>query len=128
MHCSVSLNFSMLESLRQSGWFVEGKYHCTQFNIDAILVKCRSQYHNTGKYHHTQPTVSQPGMSNIIARVSFLVFLHYLANINDIIIHFILLFRMCCGIRILSPFLPATQFISIKNLNCPKNAESHAQT
>ena len=34
----------------------------------------------------------------------------------------ILLFHMCFGIRILSPFHLAIQKVSIQNLNCPKNA------
>ena len=38
------------------------------------------------------------------------------------------LVHMCFGIRISSPFHPATQIISILNLNCPKNAETHART
>ena len=36
----------------------------------------------------------------------------------------ILLFHMCFGIRILSPFHLATQIVSIQNLDCYKNAES----
>ena len=34
----------------------------------------------------------------------------------------ILLFHMCFGIRISSPFHLAIQKVSIQNLNCPKNA------
>ena len=34
----------------------------------------------------------------------------------------ILVFHMCFGIRILSPFHLAIQKVSIQNLNCPKNA------
>ena len=34
----------------------------------------------------------------------------------------ILLFQMCFGIRILSPFHIATQTMPIQNINCPKNA------
>ena len=36
----------------------------------------------------------------------------------------ILLFHMCFGIRILSPFHLAIQKVSIQNLNCPKNAKN----
>ena len=36
----------------------------------------------------------------------------------------ILLFHMCFGIRILSPFHLATQIVSIQNLHCPKNAKN----
>ena len=40
----------------------------------------------------------------------------------------ILPFHMCFEIRILRPFHLATQIISIQNINCPKNAETHAHT
>ena len=40
----------------------------------------------------------------------------------------ILLFHMCFGIRISSPFHLATQMIPIQNLNCPKNAKNDART
>ena len=40
----------------------------------------------------------------------------------------ILLFHVCFGIRILRPFHLVTQIISIQNINCPKNAETHAHT
>ena len=36
----------------------------------------------------------------------------------------ILLFYMCFGIRISSPFHLATQIVSIRNLKCPKNAKN----
>ena len=36
----------------------------------------------------------------------------------------IVLFHMCFGIRILSPFQLAIQKVSIQNLNCPKNAKN----
>ena len=36
----------------------------------------------------------------------------------------ILLFHMCFGIRILSPFHLAIQKVSIQNINCPKNAKN----
>ena len=46
---------------------------------------------------------------------------------NDFLSYFssrgrILLFHMCFRIRILSPFHPAIQKVSIQNLNCPKKA------
>ena len=40
----------------------------------------------------------------------------------------ILLFHMCFGIRISSPFRLATQIVSIQNLNYPKNAKNAAKT
>ena len=40
----------------------------------------------------------------------------------------ILLFHMCFGIRILSPFHLATQIIYIQNLNCSKMQKTHVQT
>ena len=47
----------------------------------------------------------------------FLDFLSYFSSRGRI-----LLFHMCFGIRILSPFHLAIQKVSIQNLNCPKNA------
>ena len=47
----------------------------------------------------------------------FLDFLSYFSSIGRI-----LLFHMCFGIRISSPFHLAIQKVSIQNLNCPKNA------
>ena len=44
-------------------------------------------------------------------------FLSYFSSIGRI-----LLFHMCFGIRISSPFHLAIQKVSIQNLNCPKNA------
>ena len=59
--------------------------------------------------------------SNLIQGVSkkryFLDFLSYFSSIGRI-----LLFHMCFGIRISSPFHLAIQKVSIQNLNCPKNA------
>ena len=47
----------------------------------------------------------------------FLDFLSYFSSRGRI-----LLFHMCFGIRISSPFHLAIQKVSIQNLNCPKNA------
>ena len=49
----------------------------------------------------------------------FLDFLSYFSSRGRI-----LLFHMCFGIRILSPFHLAIQKVSIQNLNCPKNAKN----
>ena len=38
------------------------------------------------------------------------------------------LFHMCFGIRILSPFHPATWGIHIQNIKCPKTTQNHAWT
>ena len=49
----------------------------------------------------------------------FLDFLSYFSSRGRI-----LLFHMCFGIRISSPFHLAIQKVSIQNLNCPKNAKN----
>ena len=48
---------------------------------------------------------------------TFVIFLSYFSSRGRI-----LLFHMCLGIRILSPFHLAIQKVSIQNLNRPKNA------
>ena len=61
----------------------------------------------------------QGSLQGVSKKRYFLDFLCYFSSRGRI-----LLFHMCFGIRILSPFHLAIQKVSIQNLNCPKNAKN----
>ena len=62
---------------------------------------------------------TQKNIQGVSKKRYFLDFLSYFSSRGRI-----LLFHMCFGIRILSPFHLAIQKVSIQNLNCPKNAKN----
>ena len=68
-------------------------------------------------FSHVQSLVTSTTIQGVSKKRYFLDFLSYFSSIGRI-----LLFHMCFGIRILSPFHLAIQKVSIQNLNCPKNA------
>ena len=64
--------------------------------------------------------ISKTGdIQGVFKKRYFLDFLSYISSRG-----WILLFDMCFGIRILSPFHLAIQKVSNQNLNCPKNAKN----
>ena len=65
------------------------------------------------------PFIALVQVQGVSKKRYFLDFLSYFSSRGRI-----LLFHMCFGIRILSPFHLAIQKVSIQNLNCPKNAKN----
>ena len=71
------------------------------------------------KYQNVLKMLKCPDVQGVSKKRYFCDFLSYFSSRGRI-----LLFHMCFGIRILSPFHLAIQKVSIQNLNCPKNAKN----